>query len=159
VIRPPGAIPEEKFTGLCARCGNCVNACPEKIIHHDLGHSGITGLLTPVIRFDSKGYCKETCNTCCTVCPTGAIRNLSLEEKFHTTIGSAIIIKKSCLSWDHNEYCMVCQEYCPYQAIKAVPNKAGVLCPVVDIATCRGCGICEQVCAAEKLAIIVQPKT
>jgi ferredoxin len=71
VLRPPGAIKEDEFTGLCLRCGNCVRACPSGIIHPDTGRSGILGFLTPVIRFDNKEYCNENCNACTKACPSG----------------------------------------------------------------------------------------
>ena len=63
--------------------------------------------------------------------------------------------KKTCIAWEKGEYCVVCQEYCPYQAIVEVEQK-GVLCPVVDEKKCRGCGACESQCPALPVAIVVE---
>jgi Pyruvate/2-oxoacid:ferredoxin oxidoreductase delta subunit len=145
-IRPPGAQPEDQFTALCARCGNCVRACPANIIKPDLGASGVGGLLTPVID-QSESYCYEWCNACTQVCPTGAIEHLLLEQKRNLSIGLAEVTKKDCIAWNDGQYCMVCQEFCPYLAIKSVEHN-GVNCPVVDPAMCRGCGTCHNQCPA-----------
>ena len=32
-IRPPGALPEDRFNGACIRCGLCVRDCPFDMIH------------------------------------------------------------------------------------------------------------------------------
>jgi len=42
---------------------------------------------------------------------------------------------------------MVCDEYCPYNAIETV-WKGDVACPVVNQDLCRGCGACESACPA-----------
>ena len=145
-VRPPGAMNENSFTGICTRCGNCVNVCPEGIILPDFGSSGIHGLFTPVLKFD-RGYCNEWCSKCVDVCPTAALRRLSLEQKRLTAIGTARIDKSLCLSWTNRQHCMVCQEFCPYQAIEIVQN-GGVNCPEVNEAACRGCGACQNNCPA-----------
>ena len=155
-IRPPGAIAENKFTAVCIRCGNCVRACPKKIIFPDTGQSGVAGLLTPVLRFEPE-YCAEWCNECTKVCPTGAISRLSLKAKNNISMGTAIVVKQSCLAWEQGQSCMVCDEYCPYHAIKVVKNDE-VLCPEVDPEICRGCGFCQAGCPAETKAIIVHGK-
>lgn len=156
VIRPPGAISEGKFTGICIRCGNCVRACPKKIIFPDAGQSGLAGLLTPILMFEPE-YCAEWCNECTKVCPTGAISRLSLQAKNNISMGLAVVLKQHCLAWEHEQSCMVCDEYCPYHAIKLV-NNGEVLCPEVDSEICRGCGFCQAGCPAETKAIVVQGK-
>ena len=145
-VRPPGSVDENIFTGLCTRCGNCINVCPENIIFPDFGSSGISGLLTPILRFRGN-YCNEWCSKCVDSCPTAAIRRISLEQKRLTAIGTSQINKSLCLAWTARQDCMVCQEFCPYQAI-AIVKSGGVNCPEVIEALCRGCGACQSQCPA-----------
>jgi len=161
VIRPPGAA-ETSFNALCARCGNCMKACPYGLIVPDLGESGIDGLLTPVIKFRSKNYlqerfCFQECVACTKVCPTGAIQALSVEVKKRTPIGVAKLDKVACIAWEKKEYCVVCQEYCPYQAVNE-EERDGVQCPSIDESKCIGCGACESQCPALPIAIIITGK-
>ena len=89
------------------------------------------------------------------MCPTGALRPLTVEEKHSRPIGLAVIDLKKCLAWEKKEYCAVCDEYCPYKAVKLV-ERNGVNCPIVDAAKCRGCGACESNCPADPIAIVVK---
>lgn len=152
-IRPPGARPESNFTGLCARCGACIRACPYQILRPDFGSSGWTGLLTPVIDY-SKAHCFEYCNECSKVCPTGAIERLALESKRNRSIGLAQVDRDKCIAWHDREYCMVCHEFCPYLAIEIVEHN-GVNCPVIKPDMCRGCGACQVNCPAQPDKAIV----
>jgi len=152
-IRPPGAVGEDAFGAICVRCGNCIAACPESIIRPDFWETGITGLLTPVIKI-GPGYCSEACNACNMACPSGAIARLSLEDKRTVGIGVARVARPDCLAWEQRKYCMVCDEYCPYHAINAI-ERNGISCPEVDPAVCRGCGLCQTVCPAIPAAAIV----
>lgn len=145
-IRPPGARPEAEFTGLCARCGACIRACPEHILGPDIGPSGLAGFLTPSIDY-SKAHCYEYCNECTKVCPTGAIERLAIEAKRNRSIGLAEVDRSTCIAWRDGQYCMVCHEFCPYLAIEAV-ERHGVNCPVVKPEMCRGCGACQVNCPA-----------
>ncbi len=151
-LRPPGAIREDNFTGFCLRCGNCIRACPSKIIHPDRGQSGVLGFLSPVIRYKSD-YCKQECNACTTVCPSGALQRLSLEQKNRYLIGKASVDTSLCL-WGVSE-CHTCLPSCPYEAIKIQWNEeAYESFPGVDPAKCNGCGACEAVCPTGDLKAI-----
>lgn len=158
-IRPPGCD-VERINALCARCGNCMQACPYQLIKPDLGESGIDGLFTPVLKFRSKDadqeqYCFQDCVKCSQVCPTGALRPVSIGEKQRTSIGIAVVNRRKCIAWENNEYCAVCDEYCPFKAVKLVKH-GDVMCPIVDKDKCRGCGACESACPAEPIAIVVK---
>ena len=159
-IRPPGAD-LERINALCARCGNCMKACPYGLIQPDLGETGIDGLFTPVLRLRSRNleqeqYCFQDCVACTEVCPTGALRPITVDEKHSTPIGLAVIDRRKCIAWEKKEYCAVCDEYCPYKAIKLTEH-GGVNCPTVDADKCRGCGACESNCPADPIAIVVKP--
>jgi ferredoxin len=151
-LRPPGAIQEKEFTGLCLRCGNCMRACPSKIIHPDKGQSGILGFLSPAIRYE-RDYCKKECNACTTVCPSGALQSLNLEQKNKYIIGKASVDNSLCL-WGVSE-CKTCLPSCPYEAIKVQFNEeAYESFPGVDPSKCNGCGACEAVCPTGDLKAI-----
>ncbi len=154
VVRPPGARSEPDFQALCARCGACLRACPHQVIVPDLGASGWGGWLTPRLDF-SRRYCSEWCRACTDVCPTGALARLSLDAKREPAraLGTARVDRARCLAWHDGEYCMVCQEYCPFQAIRGIEHRS-VHCPEVDPAQCRGCGACESQCPAGRVRAI-----
>lgn len=145
-IRPPGARPETEFTGLCARCGACIRACPYGILRPDVGQTGLTGLWTPIVDY-SRAHCFEFCNECARICPTGAIARLALEAKRNRAMGLAKVDRDKCIAWRDGQYCMVCHEFCPYLAVDATEHH-GVNCPVVNPDMCRGCGACQVACPA-----------
>ena len=156
-IRPPGAIDESRFTGVCIRCGNCVRACPAGIIRPDLGCGGVAGLLAPVVGF-SDSYCKEDCRRCTRVCPSGALVRLSLEEKQEFIMGLARVDLAICIL-ARGEECSACLRACPYEAILLSPAADGFTVePRVDPAKCTGCGACEAACPTSPVkAIRVDP--
>ena len=114
-LRPPGAIDEDEFTGLCIRCGNCVRACPSGIIHPDTGQAGILGFLAPLVRYERE-YCNEECNACVKACPSGALQSLNLEQKNKYIIGTASVDTSLCL-WGYSD-CNTCIRACPYEAVE-----------------------------------------
>lgn len=151
-LRPPGAIEEDEFTGLCLRCGNCMRACPSGIIHPDTGQAGILGFLAPTIRYESE-YCNEECNACTKACPSGAIESLNLEQKNRYVIGKASVDTSLCL-WGFSD-CNTCIRACPYEAVKVQwYEEAYESFPGVDPLKCNGCGACEIVCPTGDLKAI-----
>jgi ferredoxin len=151
-LRPPGAIKEDEFTGLCLRCGNCIRTCPSKIIHPDTGQSGVLGFLSPVVRYETD-YCNEECNACTSVCPSGALQSLSLAQKNKYVIGKASVDTSMCM-WGFSD-CNTCIHACPYEAIKVRwYEEAYESFPGVDPLKCNGCGACEVVCPTGDLKAI-----
>ena len=156
LIRPPGALPEAEFERTCVRCGECMKSCLTNTLQPCLWESGLSGFWTP--RLDLRmAACEQNCNVCGKVCPTQAIRSLSLEEKTHAKIGTAILRKEMCLVWSQNKLCLICDEICPYNAIVFRPVE-GYRRPVVVASRCNGCGYCEQKCPVKgESAIVVTP--
>jgi MauM/NapG family ferredoxin protein len=156
LIRPPGAIPETEFLRTCIRCGECMKSCLTNTLQPCLWESGFSGLWTP--KMDTRlAPCDQNCNVCGKVCPTQAIRSLSLEEKTHAKVGTAVLRKEMCLVWAENKLCLICDEICPYNAIVFRPVE-GYRRPVVIASKCNGCGFCEQRCPVKgNSAIVVVP--
>jgi len=156
-VRPPGAADERQFVGLCLRCGNCVRVCPPGILRPDTRR--VAGFLTPRAVFDV-GYCREDCNACGQVCPSGAIASLPLEEKRQRTMGVAEVDLEKCLLAGGQE-CAVCISACPYNAVEVVESEAAFPAypyPRVIAGACVGCGACEYECpTAPPRAIRVRP--
>jgi len=156
LIRPPGALPESEFLRTCIRCGECMKSCLTNTLQPCLWESGLAGLWTPRLNL-RLAPCEQNCNVCGKVCPTQAIRSLSLEEKTHAKIGTAVIKKELCLVWAQNKLCLICDEICPYNAIVFRPLE-GYRRPVVIASKCNGCGFCEQRCPVRgESAIVIVP--
>ncbi|MBI5966285.1 MAG: 4Fe-4S dicluster domain-containing protein [Deltaproteobacteria bacterium] len=156
LIRAPGALPEAEFLKTCIRCGECMKSCLTNTLQPCLWESGLPGFWTPKmdLRF---APCEQNCNVCGKVCPTQAIRSLSLEEKNHAKVGTAVLRKELCLVWAQDKLCLICDEICPYNAIVFRPVE-GYRRPVVIVSKCNGCGFCEQRCPIEgESAIVVVP--
>jgi MauM/NapG family ferredoxin protein len=158
LIRPPGALPEPAFQARCVRCGECVKACLTNTLQPVWFEAGLSGIWSPKITA-RLGGCEQNCNLCGLVCPTGAIRFLSMEEKLYAKIGTARIEKSRCIAWEQDRQCLICDEICPYNAITSqLADGHRVTVPVVDENRCNGCGYCESKCPiAGDSAIMVEP--
>jgi MauM/NapG family ferredoxin protein len=153
LIRPPGALPETEFLRTCIRCGECMKSCVTNTLQPSLWESGLAGLWTPKLEL-RMAACEPNCNVCGKVCPTQAVRSLSLDEKTHARIGTAVLRKETCLVWAQNKMCLICDEICPYNAIVFRPIE-GYRRPVVVASRCNGCGYCEQRCPVKGESAIV----
>ena len=155
-IRPPGAIEEKDFLDSCIRCGECMKVCPTYGLQPACLQAGFEGLFTPVLT-PRVGACEEKCHLCGQVCPTGAIRKLSLEEKQYAVIGTAVIDSNRCIAWEQLKLCLICDEVCPYDAIEFldITDEKGILQrPFVLEDKCVGCGQCENKCPVKGPAAI-----
>ncbi len=169
LIRPPGSVNEKDFLARCIRCGQCMRVCPNNALHPTFLESGLEGLWSPIL-IAKIGYCEHTCTLCGQVCPTEAIRELTMEEKIGdenhppNRIGTAFIDRGRCLPWAMAKPCIVCEEWCPtspkaiYLREEIVTDRQGnrvtVMQPYVDPNLCTGCGACEYACPVTDRAAI-----
>ncbi|MBE7492848.1 MAG: 4Fe-4S dicluster domain-containing protein [Planctomycetes bacterium] len=147
-FRPPGAIHEREFLDACSRCGKCVEACPEKVLHLAAENEG-PPKGTPVLR-PNHGAC-TLCGDCMTACPTGALKPTPVGE---IRIGIAVIQPDSCLGY-HNKSCRACHDACPLEP-NAIDFEATV--PKVDSRVCTGCGLCVHACPTRPPSVLVLPR-
>jgi polyferredoxin len=165
LIRPPGALRELDFLQKCIRCSACVKVCPQNFLQPSLFEGRLEALWTPIGK-GKFGYCEYNCNLCGKVCPTGAIKELTIEKKKKLSIGTAFIDKNRCLPHAFGIPCVVCEEMCPVAPkaiyfqemsfLKSDGSNVVVKKPVVDPKVCIGCAICENKCPVlDKPAIYV----
>ncbi|MFN3396742.1 MAG: 4Fe-4S dicluster domain-containing protein [Thermodesulfovibrionales bacterium] len=155
LIRPPGSIEEREFLKRCVKCGECMKVCITNGLQPTLLEAGLEGIWSPVL-IPKIGYCEYRCTLCGQVCPTGAIKRLTLKEKERIKIGLAMIDKGRCLPYAHGRPCIVCEEVCPtpkkaiwFESVTVKDRNGRDLTlqqPRVDLELCIGCGICEAKC-------------
>lgn len=131
IILPPGAVDTNHMANKCLNCNLCIENCSNKILVK--ANSDF-----PAVHIDyskGAGYCKYECNKCSAVCPSGAIKRITLEEKQKTRIAMAMIEEDKCTK------CGVCIDNCPTGAISRFNDKI-----IIDGTKCIGCGKCASVC-------------
>jgi len=160
-----------------AGCGKHLTASPAKeyaerhgipvLQPATLKEGGIEAVWTPVMNFHI-AHCQLKCNLCSEVCPTGAIRKISVAEKLGegpyaeqgpVRLGTAFIDTTRCLPWANQVPCVVCEEVCPVapkaiqthdEETKDVFGQMVVLNkPFIVPDLCIGCGICEAECPVQ----------
>ena len=152
-ITPPGSISARHMQKHCTACQLCVSSCPNNVLRPstDLQH-----FMQPTMSFE-RGYCRPECTRCSEVCPTGAIKPITREEKTMQHIGHAVWIKENCVASEKGISCGNCARHCPTGAITMVdyegPGGTGQV-PAVDENKCIGCGACENLCPARPFSAI-----
>ncbi len=151
-LTPPGALSAKHFAQHCTACQLCIAACPNHVLRpsEDLEH-----LMQPVMEYD-RGYCRSECTRCSQVCPAGAIRPITTEEKSARQIGHAVWVRKNCVILTDEVECGNCARHCPTGAIEMVPleDDEEIWVPAVNEEKCIGCGACENLCPARPFSAI-----
>ena len=172
-IAPPGAESLEHIHQHCTACQLCISACPNNVLRPSMK---LSTLMQPEMSFE-KGYCRPECVECSSVCPTGAIKRITVPEKSVISIGQAVWVEESCIVNRDKVQCNVCEVKCPAQAIvmrRLEPENRNsppplppsgqmppfsmrpviLKVPVVDKEKCIGCGACEHLCPVRPLSAI-----
>lgn len=142
-ILPPGAGSVSRFAAKCTACQICVNSCLGEVLQPNSKMGGQVQ-----VSFES-GMCEFNCKRCSEVCPSGAIKKLSLSEKMLTRIGLAEYHREICIPFLDGTECGACAEHCPTGALTMTDGPNGAKIPKLKESLCIGCGNCEYACPVE----------
>ncbi len=149
-LRPPGAIPEDRFSDVCRRCGACVRACPAFAIVASKESGPAQG--TPVIDADISACVVCDGLQCTHVCPSGALQ--PIESPGDIRMGTAEVYGSLCVR-TLGESCTECVDRCPIGITAIRFDDDGP--PTVLASGCVGCGVCQFHCPTTPKAIVVSP--
>lgn len=150
-IVPFGAESVDNFYSRCTACQLCVSNCPNHVLRPstDLKH-----LLQPEMGYEN-GFCRPECTVCSNICPSGAIKPVTREQKVATHIGRASVNFDLCISALGQDSCGNCATRCPVGAIRMVEDPdTGRKVPAVSEEICIGCGACEFLCPSRPVSAI-----
>lgn len=140
-LRPPWALEEEAFLEACTRCGDCVKACPQKILVIERGY--------PKVSF-FEGEC-TFCGECAKACKPGALP--WGEDRSPWRLAPAIA--QTCIA-HRDVVCRTCGDACQTGAIRFRPRLGGAALPEVEGESCTGCGACVAPCPVK--AVVLQKR-
>ena len=133
---PAGALSLKNFNDHCTACQLCVSVCPNQVLRPS---TSLMTLMQPEISYE-RGYCRPECTRCSDICPAGAIRPVSIEEKSSIQIGHAVINLDNCVVNRDEVSCGNCARHCPSGAITMVrknpDDEKSLRIPVVDEERC-----------------------
>ena len=153
-LTPPGSLSARNMAQHCTACQLCVSVCPNQVLRPS---TDLLKLMQPEMSYE-RGYCRPECTKCSEVCPAGAIKTITKEDKSSIQIGHAVWVKKNCIPLTDGVECGNCARHCPSGAIQMVPShpedENSVKIPVVNEERCIGCGACENLCPARPFSAI-----
>lgn len=152
-LTPPGSISARHMQKHCTACQLCVSACPNNVLRPS---TDLTRFMQPTMSYEI-GYCRPECTRCSQVCPAGAIKPITKEQKTAIHVGHAVWVKENCVVLTDGVSCGNCARHCPAGAIQMVEyqhNGQTVMIPSVNENRCIGCGACENLCPSRPFSAI-----
>lgn len=153
-LKPAGSESFDNFTSRCTGCQLCVQSCPNDVLR---ASTRLETLMQPEMSYE-RGYCRPECTACSEVCPAGAIKKVTREEKTSIQIGHAVWVGQNCLPLHDGVECGNCAKHCPSGAITMMPydpdDATSPKIPIINEERCIGCGACEHVCPARPFSAI-----
>lgn len=151
---PAGSLSLKNFTDHCTACQLCVSVCPNQVLRPS---TSLMTLMQPEMSYE-RGYCRPECTRCSDICPAGAIRPVTKEEKSSIQIGHAVVNLANCVVNTDGVSCGNCARHCPVGAISMVrknpDDENSLRIPTVNEERCIGCGACENLCPARPFTAI-----
>ena len=156
-IRPPFALNEFEFLLHCTRCGACVDACPNEVIHLYDNSESIALQQTPYLDLDQNAclLCHDW--PCAVACPTLAISNtdtLIIDTstlRVFPKLAHIQLDTQRCLPYLGPE-CGACRGSCPLPDALVFDTMEK---PHINTEQCTGCGQCVHACITDPSAISI----
>jgi ferredoxin len=153
-VTPPGSQSLKYFKEHCTACHLCVTHCPQQILKPAGFNFGINYVFKPHMVFYEMAYCNYECTVCSEICPNGAIKRLTPEEKQVTQVGIVQFTIDRCVVYTENTSCGACSEHCPVKAVRMEPYTGALTIPHIYPELCIGCGGCESICPVRPVKAI-----
>lgn len=137
VNRLPWLISEQQMQDACTRCGDCIGACPTRVVQK--GEGG----------FPQLDFSRAEC-TFCHACVDACVQPLFDMQASPWKVSAAVL--SSCLN-QHGVYCRSCLDACEVRALTvefAGPGQQRIL---LNNDICNGCGACAAVCPEHAISI------
>jgi ferredoxin-type protein NapG len=156
-IRPPFALAEPDFLLACTRCDKCIEACDYHVLFKLPAHHGLQAGGTPAMDLLNRGchMCQDW--PCVQACEPGALALPALDGDAPAPPAPAPLAKLARASIDVNvclpylgPECGACRDACP---IPGALEWQGGIKPVINEASCTGCGLCREACITDPKAI------